>query len=77
MATRYKIAEIALDTEDIYWVIYYGDVPEQGGMGFGKSAVGFKNIDDAFVFLKEQIDSHLQEYKDIIIKKKERGGDRE
>ena len=66
---KYRIGEIALDKDGIFWVLYYGEVAEQGGCYFGLGRIGFRNIDDALNFLKEMINKNIDEYKTRIEKK--------
>ena len=47
MSKQYKIIEIALDEDGMFWLYYYGDVAEQGGCRFGKGSMGFTNLDDS------------------------------
>ena len=66
MKPRYFITELSLDADDIFWVTYIGDVPEQGGIVYGKGQVGFHNIKDALIFIEQNITKNLPQYKKLI-----------
>jgi len=66
MKSQYHIAELSLDVDGTYWVHYIGNVPEQGGMVFGKGSVGFKVLLEAVKFLESTINKHLPTYQERI-----------
>jgi hypothetical protein len=68
---RYEIANIALEQgkDDVFWVRYVGDVPEQGGIQFGAGSIGFTDLNDAIKFVKSTIKKNLGTYKELIKQK--------
>ena len=55
---RYKIGEIALDTEGNFWIACMHDIAEQGGVRFGWSSLGANNLGDALAMLEQFITLH-------------------
>lgn len=45
-ATRYKIGEIALDENGVYWFNYVGTHPDQGGLSFRWGSIGLQSPKD-------------------------------
>lgn len=66
---NYRIVEISLDKDGVFWVTYYGAIPEQGGMRWGKGQVGFETILGATDFIQYTVEENLKTYKELISKK--------
>lgn len=64
--TRYKIGEIALDEEGIWWVKCYQNIAEQGGSRFGYGCLGLYSLEDAMEMLRYQLDKHKDTLQDKI-----------
>lgn len=62
----YNIGNLDLDGSGMFWVTYYGDVPEQDGIYFGKGQIGFTDIGSALGFLQDTIEKNLSKYKNKI-----------
>jgi len=73
MNSRYEIASIHLDSDGIFWIYYYGEVPEQGGSRFGRGSMGLHTLDDAINVLKSILETNLDTYKKLIQEKTEVG----
>lgn len=63
MKVPYRLAELALDEDGIYWVVYTGYIAEQGGIHFGEQMVQCDSLQDALDLIEDVIFENLDEYK--------------
>jgi len=66
MSKQYKIIEIALDEDGMFWLYYYGDVAEQGGCRFGKGSMGFVTLKDCLSVAESIAENNMDKYKELI-----------
>lgn len=66
MKKRYKVAEVAVDEDGTYWLMYLGTQPEQGGLGFGWGTMGFDGPGALSVTLKQILKLDREEHTRLI-----------
>lgn len=66
---QYKIIEVALDEEGMFWLYYIGDVVEQGGCRFGKGSMGFRTLQDCLAVAEHIAGDNMGKYKELMKKK--------
>jgi hypothetical protein len=65
---KYKIGEIAIDTDGTFWIACMKDIAEQGGIRFGWGSVGTTNLGDALALLEQFITKHKDQLDTKITK---------
>jgi hypothetical protein len=66
---KYKIGELALDTDGTYWIQCYQDIAEQGGCRFGWGSMGLSSLADALEMLSCLAKRHEDKIKEKVDEK--------
>ena len=70
MKKQYKIAEITIDEDGLYWFQGLGTHPEQGGMAFTWGNYGCKSLEDLLKVMSNKMPKDDDEYKRLLAEKK-------
>lgn len=66
MATKYKIGEICIDSDGLWWVQFWGTHADQGGPCFTDGNMGMDELDTLLALTARNMTKHKQDYLDAI-----------
>lgn len=69
LKTPFRLTDISLDEDGVYYVRYTGDVPEQGGIHWGEAEVRLHSLEEALAFIEAIFVTYGERYKEEISKR--------